>query len=107
MDAFSEREAAFEKRMELEGALRFKALARRNRRIALWAAERLGLGPGETEAYVRAFVDSEIERDDDEALTSRLHAELTPRDPELSTHRIRRRLSEERLACEREALQGD
>ena len=106
MDAFSQREAGFEKRMELDGALRFKALSRRNRRIAVWAADILGLKADDAEAYVRDFVAAEMERDDDEALTARLHAALAPLRPDLSAHRIDRRLREERLQCEREVFEG-
>ena len=106
MDAFNEREAAFEKRLELDGALRFKALSRRNRRIALWAAEALGLDATASEDYVRDFIDAQIGKDDDEALTAQLREALAPRRPDLSAHRIGRRLQEERVQCEREVFEG-
>lgn len=107
MEGFTQREAAFEKRMELDEALRFKALARRNRRVAMWAADLLGLNGAEGERYVRDFVSSEVGRDDDEALTRQLFAALSPGRPELSEHRILRKLHEERTLASREVFSGD
>ena len=42
MTMFNEREDAFERQFAHDEALRFKATARRNKLLGLWAAERLG-----------------------------------------------------------------
>ena len=42
MTTFDKREEAFERQFVHDEGVRFKALARRNKRLGLWAAERLG-----------------------------------------------------------------
>ena len=42
-DAFQDRENTFEKQFAHDEDLRFKAIARRNKAVALWAAETKGL----------------------------------------------------------------
>ena len=46
-DAFQDRENTFEKQFAHDEDLRFKAVARRNKAVALWVAETKGL-PGRT-----------------------------------------------------------
>ena len=43
MTTFDKREEAFEQQFAHDEELRFKATARRNKMIGLWAAEKLGL----------------------------------------------------------------
>jgi len=46
MSGFDERERSYEKKFERDQELAFKAKARRNKLLGLWAAERVGLtGP--------------------------------------------------------------
>ena len=54
-DAFHQREDGFEKRFANDEALRFRAVARRNKAVALWAAEMKGLS-GEAAARIRATI---------------------------------------------------
>ena len=42
MTEFSKRENAFEAKFKLDEELRFKATARRNRLLGVWAAEQMG-----------------------------------------------------------------
>ena len=42
-DAFQDRENTFEKQFANDEAIRFRAVARRNKAIALWAADLKGL----------------------------------------------------------------
>ena len=55
-DAFHEREDTFEKRFANDEALRFRAVARRNKAVALWAADLKGLSPAAAEKYADDFV---------------------------------------------------
>jgi hypothetical protein len=54
MTSFDEREKAFEKKFALDEELKFRATARRNRLLAQWAAEKLGLAGAEVDEYVKA-----------------------------------------------------
>lgn len=56
MSTFNEREDAFEKQFALDEELRFKATARRNKLLGLWAAERLGKTGDEAQAYAKSVV---------------------------------------------------
>jgi hypothetical protein len=56
MSTFNEREEAFEKQFALDEELRFKATARRNKLLGLWAAERLGKIGEEAQAYAKTVI---------------------------------------------------
>lgn len=56
MSIFNERERSFEKRFAQEEELKFKATARRNHLLGLWAAKQLGLADAEAEAYAQSLV---------------------------------------------------
>jgi hypothetical protein len=52
MTTFDKREDAFEKQFAHDEELKFKATARRNKMLGLWAAEKLGLSGAEADSYV-------------------------------------------------------
>src|SRR5262249_61673479 len=56
MTTFDKREEGFEKQFVLDEELRFKANARRNKFLGLWAAQKLGLSGAEADAYAKAAV---------------------------------------------------
>ena len=76
MSAFDKREEGFEKAYALGEEHRFKALARRNKYLGLWVAERVGLTGPAAEKYARELVESLVGENDDGALTSRLREAL-------------------------------
>jgi hypothetical protein len=93
-DAFEERENTFEKQFVHDEDLRFKAFARRNKALALWAAEMKGLSPADAEKYVADFVGAQVGRSDDDVAVA-LREDLARGDIDLSDHRIRRKMDEE------------
>ena len=62
---FDKREEGFEKQFAHDEELRFKATARRNKLLGLWAAEKLGLTGAEAEAYAKAVVMADFEEPGD------------------------------------------
>jgi hypothetical protein len=94
MGAFDERKEGFERRFAVDEALSFKARARRNKLLGLWAAELTGKKDAATEAYANALVAAQVERDDDQALFESLRADLNTAGVEMSDHRIRRKMAE-------------
>ena len=66
MTTFDNREKGFEKKFAHDAELKFKAEARRNRLLGAWAAKELGLSAGETEAYVKAVIKSDLEKPGDD-----------------------------------------
>ena len=61
MTTFDKREEGFEQQFAHDEELRFKATARRNKLIGLWAAEKLGLTGAEAESYAKSIVMGDIE----------------------------------------------
>ncbi len=94
MSSFDEREEAFEKRFAADEELNFKARARRNKLLGLWAAELIGKKGAEAEAHAKAIVAAQVERDDDEALFEKLRGDLKAAGIDMSDHRIRRKMAE-------------
>ena len=94
MSSFDEREEAFEKRFAADEAKNFKALARRNRLLGLWAAELTGKSAAEADGYAKEIVSAQVERADDGALFESLRDELKAAGVEMSDHRIRRKMEE-------------
>jgi hypothetical protein len=67
MTTFDKREEGFEKKFAHDEELRFKATARRNKLLGLWAAGKLGLSGADADAYAKAVVMADFEEagDDD------------------------------------------
>ena len=67
MTTFDKREEGFEKKFAHDEELRFKANARRNKLLGLWAAEKLGLTGDAANAYAKEVVMADFEEagDDD------------------------------------------
>jgi hypothetical protein len=61
MTTFDKREEGFEKKFAHDEELQFKANARRNKLLGLWAAQKLGLGGAEAEAFAKEVVMSDFE----------------------------------------------
>jgi hypothetical protein len=97
-DAFQDRENAFEKQFAHDEDLRFKAVARRNKALALWAAETMGLSAADAEKYASDFVGAQIGKSDDDVAAA-LKADLARGDADLSDHRLRKKMDEEMVAA--------
>ena len=65
-DAFQDRENTFEKQFAHDENLRFKAVARRNKVVALWVAETKGLSAAEAEKYANEFVGAQVGKNDND-----------------------------------------
>jgi hypothetical protein len=62
---FDKREEGFEKKFAHDEELRFKAYARRNKLLGLWAAGVLGKAAAEAEAYAKEVVLADFEESGD------------------------------------------
>ena len=61
MTSFNDREAAFENKFAHDAEMQFKAEARRNKLVGLWAAELLGKSGDEAAAYAVEVVSADFE----------------------------------------------
>lgn len=74
MTGMQDREKAFEAKFALDEELRFKAGARRNKLIGLWAAQLLG--KADVEAYAREVVAADFEESGHEDVVRKLRADF-------------------------------
>jgi len=94
MSSFDKREEAFEKKFAHDEELRFKAEARRNKLLGLWAAEKLGLSGDDAEAYAKEVVRSDFEEPGDEDVFRKIRSDFDAKSVEQSDHQIRRTMDE-------------
>jgi hypothetical protein len=89
---FDKREEGFEKQFAHDEELRFKAMARRNKMLGLWAAGILGKSGADAEAYSKEVVLAEFEAGGDEEVAQKLLKDLQPKG--VSEQQIRTRMTE-------------
>jgi hypothetical protein len=93
MSGFDERERNYEKKFERDQELAFKAKARRNKLLALWAAEKMGLAGAEAETYARAIVEGEVRHRSDDDLIAHLVRDAQAKGTALDPARLRSELA--------------
>ncbi|MCC0048931.1 MAG: DUF1476 domain-containing protein [Rhodobiaceae bacterium] len=94
MTTFDRREEGFEKKFAHDEELRFKAMARRNRLLGEWAAEKLGLSGDEAAAYAKTVVMADFEEPGDEDVFRKVRADFDAKNVDQSDHQIRRTMDE-------------
>lgn len=73
---FDKREEGFEKQFAHDEELRFKAIARRNKMLGLWAAGILGKSGADAEAYAKEVVMADFEEVGDNDVARKLTTDL-------------------------------
>ena len=94
MTTFDKREEGFEKKFALDEELRFKAGARRNKLLGLWAAEKMGLSGAEAETYAKEVVAADFEEAGDEDVFRKIRKDFDAKGVDQSDHQIRRTMDE-------------
>lgn len=79
MATFDDRERSFEARFAHDATMKFKAEARRNRLLGLWAAEKLGKSGDEATEYAKEVVRADFEEAGDEDVFRKVAADLGDR----------------------------
>jgi hypothetical protein len=94
MTTFEGRKDAYESKFAHDEELRFKATARRNKLLGLWAAEKLGYSGDEAENYAKEVVRSDFEEPGDEDVFRKVRGDFDAASVEQSDHQIRRTMEE-------------
>ena len=76
MSTFDDRENAFENKFAHDAEMQFKAAARRNKLLGLWAADLLGKTGDEAEAYAKEVVKADFEEAGDEDVYRKLFTDI-------------------------------
>ncbi len=94
MTLFNDRERAFEQMFVHDEEARFRALARRNKLLGQWAAEKLGLKGEEANDYVSEIGKSVVAAVVDESLVEKLRTDFEAKDIDQSDDQIREKMAE-------------
>jgi hypothetical protein len=94
MASFDDREKAQEAKFARDGELRFKAEARRNRLLGLWAAEHMGLSDEHAREYAAEVVAADFEEAGDEDVFRKVSADLKAKGASVSDDMIRQKMAE-------------
>lgn len=94
MTTFDKREEAFESKFAHDEELQFKATARRNKLLGLWAAEKMGLTGDKAADYAKTVVAADLAEAGDADVIAKVMADLAAAGVAQSEHQIRRTLDE-------------
>jgi hypothetical protein len=94
MTTFDKREEGFEKQFAHDEELKFKANARRNKLLGLWAAEKLGLTGTDADAYSKEVIAADFEEAGDEDVFRKVRKDFDAKGVNQSDHQIRRTMQE-------------
>ncbi len=94
MTTFDKRRDSFESKFAHDEALRFKAGARRNKLLGLWAAGHLGKAGLDAEAYAREVVSADFQEAGDEDVFRKIRGDFDAAGIDQTDHQIRRTMDE-------------
>ena len=89
MTIFADREKEFEARFKHHQEFRFKATARRNRLLGLWAAQKMGLIGAEAETYAKDVVAAEFEPGGDKHVIEKVAGDLAAKGQTVTPAQVR------------------
>lgn len=85
-----DRQEGHERKFAFDEELRFKATARRNKLLGLWAAGKLGKSGEEAEAYAKDVVRSDFEEAGDDDVFRKVKADLSAGGAEIADGELRK-----------------
>jgi hypothetical protein len=94
MTTFDDRKDAFEKKFAHDEELRFKATARRNKLLGLWAAGQLGHTGTDAETYAKTVVMADFEEAGDEDVLRKVRKDLEAGGKTMGEGELRRTMDE-------------
>ena len=94
MSTFDKREESFEKSFVHEEELHFRAEARRNKLLGLWAAKKLGKTDPEAQAYAEELVVVGTAPNANDLVVARVLKDFAAAGVDQSEHQIRRTMDE-------------
>jgi hypothetical protein len=89
MNSFDKRQEGFEKKFALDEEQRFKAMARRNRLLGLWVADKLGISGDAATAYAKEVVAADFELPGDTDVVDKVMRDLTAKGVTLTEQQVR------------------
>jgi len=106
MSGIDDREKGFENKFAHDQELEFKAVARRNKLLGLWAADLMGLEGEAAAEYAKSVIVADFEEVGDEDVFRKVRGDLDAKNVELSDHLLRKQM-EDLLAEARLQVQNE
>lgn len=94
MTTFDKREEGFEKKFAHDEELRFKAMARRNKLLGLWAAGLLGKSGADADAYAKEVVLADFEESGDDDVFRKVVRDFAASKVSQSEQDVRKKMNE-------------
>jgi len=94
MSSFDKREEGFEKKFALDAEQKFKAEARRNKLLGLWAAEKLGITGDDAAAYAKEVVAADFEEAGDQDVQNKVVKDFTAKGVAVTAAEVRVKMDE-------------
>lgn len=94
MSNMKDRQEGFERKFVLDEEQRFKAMARRNRLLGLWAAEKLGKEGADAEAYAKEVVTADFQEKGDDDVFRKVRGDFDSAKVAATDEEIRRMMEE-------------
>jgi len=101
MTTFDDREHAFEAKYAHDEEMKFKAEARRNKLLGLWAAGLLGMSDADAAGYAKEVVAADFQEAGDEDVFRKLAADLGAKADEAT---IRAKMAELMIEAKRQIM---
>jgi hypothetical protein len=106
MTTFDERERAFEAKFARDQEMLFKIQARRDKLLAAWAAERLGLSQAEADGYARDLVHTDFEHGGEQDVLKKLLGDLTASGVEIDEAEIQAQIELKTVEARRQFIES-
>jgi hypothetical protein len=94
MASFEDREKGFERKFAHDEELKFKATARRNRLLGLWAAEQMGITGDAAQTYAREVIKADLVEPSKEDVFRKIRSDFDAKGVSQSDHQIRRKMAD-------------
>ena len=92
MNTFDDRENAFENKFAHDAELKFKAEARRNKLLGLWAAEKMGISADAAAEYAKEVVTADLEEVGDEDVFRKIRGDFDAKGIDVGDEEIRKQM---------------
>jgi hypothetical protein len=94
MASFEDREKGFERKFAHDEELKFKATARRNKLLGMWAAAEMGITGDAAQGYAREVIKADLEQPGEEDVFRKIRKDFDAKGVQQSDHQIRRKMAE-------------
>ena len=94
MTSFEDREKGFERKFAHDEELKFKATARRNKLLGMWAAAEMGITGDAAQGYAREVIKADLEQPGEEDVFRKIRKDFDAKGVQQSDHQIRRKMAE-------------